>query len=512
MARVERLGQNKPEIVRQVGGMAVITPVNGSLKVPVLSDDAMAAAVTGGGSFAAALSASQAQAIAPDDYITGMTPERAAILVSERRPFWAKQSGGVDIDGRFDPATGWFNLRADNMQRWRKAKARMRTSATGRGEVAVIAPSTYQNNETSPAHTYSTPARIKAMLRTLLGVSDGGTGIDVPWQNFDVPGDGSFTPTVNPRFSFQRSTADGYLKFGDPLATPALPIGFYQYGGVDIKDTGPQANKVVYTPGVAGDLWAYFLETGSRSYIIERTGTTDGTYREVGSDVNDTSAPVVPQSGYLRSGSGGGGQRVAKFTPAGGVTSFRFIANGSSGFARLVGAEIKTAAGLTVHNLAMAGRALYNLFQNDNGTAGTGGPALFVRLAKADVLVIAMELNDYKGSIPLSTWYTQLKTLVQYQQAHGGPDSTGGDVVIVTNAQPDYTDAGWSPSGKAAPLSDYYAAAYRVAIECDVPLLDQAYRWKDKATSAAFYQDVVHPNVYGADDQGSDVARALASV
>lgn len=438
--------------------------------------------------------------------------------LADRRPSWAQNSGGVPIVGAADPATGWFNLRADFLSRWRRGVARAKLG--GRVDLTVFGPSTQAASSQDPASTYSAAARLEAYLLQLLGLTRGGTGIVPIWVEYNQPGDGAWSPARDPRWSFSRNAAQGFVNFADPEnSTTPKPIGIYGYQGIDLRDTSAQNNRATFSIGFdttsTDKAWIYALETGTRTFVVEFDGGTPGAYKDVAASSADATNPAgnVPvAAGFLHDGGGGGGQRFASWTPATGVDALRFIGNGGTGNLRLLAAEVRRVTGLSVHNLSLSGRALYNLFQNNNTVSGIGGPPLLVRMARSDLLVIAHDLNDYAGNVPLTDYYNQLSALIDAQRSYGGPTATGGDAIIVLNAQPNYAVDPWKPAGKAAPLTNYYAAAYRVAMEKGVPLLDHAVRWVDFAHATdVFIDDAVHPNIYGSDDQARVLAATLAS-
>jgi lysophospholipase L1-like esterase len=448
----------------------------------------------------------------------------AGIQGPEARRSW------VVGERRFVPERGWFNVNPTTLAKWIKARQRM-LSGTGQAHIAVLGDSTWHGSSVNPSYQNATPGQLKAMLMSMLGVPSAGTGIVVPWNTYAQTGDATWSNPIEPRLQFKRTVASGNVDWPSGL-------GLYTTGAVRVSDTGAQGNMVGFTPTddagaplVYDELWVYSAETGSQSVIVDyttfdpMTGTPNAFYSIRKDAADTTTAPaygtaVTPLSGYQRDATGAtGGQRVAKISLANAVHNFRFMDDLNTGTGNSVyfgyDARKSTVAGLRVSNLAQSGRALENLWQNGNDANGLAGYVLGTDMVKAALTIIGLMINDDKDGVSAATYKERLRQTVRRARSTAAQGTStqgtgaGGDVIIVCSAQPDYTN--WPPGDPRATFPNFLTAAYEVADEENVALIDTAYRWVDYATSSVFMSDAVHPTKAGQKDIAASIAAALTS-
>lgn len=433
------------------------------------------------------------------------------------RPSWASGTR------RWDAQRGWYNVTPATLSKWVAAAFGM-LAGSAHARITCLGDSTWQGSSANPNSTYAIPAALKSMLMTDLGVVSGGTGMLPFWNTYEFASGatGTSNPASEPRLYFARNTANGNLTFPSG--------GLYTTGMMALNDSGAQTNYVIFAPGIAyDDFYIYAVEGGGRSYLVEMGSSTTvaggaENYYNLSAYYGDVSAPpggtnVAALSGYQRDSAGGsGGQRVGKITFSNGTHNVRIMdnLNADASTSYFLGAEARISnAGLIVDNYAQSGRALRNLAQNSNNTNGVGGAPL-VEMLHPDLLIIPLMLNDYQASVSVATFKTDLTALVQRQKTSGATGTYGngvgadGDVLLFVSAQPNA--ATWPPTPPTTTLTDYYAAAYQVADEQNVALVDGAWRWQNYATSSVLMSDGVHPNQYGSRNHARNVADALLSV
>ncbi|WP_298742273.1 SGNH/GDSL hydrolase family protein [uncultured Microbacterium sp.] len=441
----------------------------------------------------------------------------ASASVAQARPSWA-----VD-GGLFDPTRGWFNVNPTTLAAWLLAKRNMEAGIKS-ASISFLGDSRSMRSGATIRQN-STQGYLKARLLSLLGVPSAGTGMIVPWKDYDNGGtDGTWSPAAESSLSFGRDTAHGNLSF-------PTGWGMYTTGVVAVADDGAQTNFVQFSPKdddgtdyVHDELRIYSIEAAGRS-IFSRDGSTY--YTLLANATNTPNAAlvgtVVPiEAGYQRDATGGsGGQRVAKLAVPSGTHVYKFLDDGSfgTGTGYWIGFEARNTAvvGLRMNYLAQAGRALENAFQGGNAANGVSGYVLATDMLKPDLVIVDMSSNDSKDGISKATYKARLTTLVQRARATGATGAqgngtgAGASVVIVNGGQPNYTVAPWN--GVAATvLPQMLEAAYEVAMEQNVALIDTAYRWQDYNHAKPFLVDAIHPNNAGAKDTAWNIADALTAL
>lgn len=427
------------------------------------------------------------------------TATAALTYVQSNRPVWARG------DRSFDPVTGLYNASARNLNRWRTACGEA-LAGVGQAHVSVIGDSVAAHMWTAPAETSTWPGQLKRMLAASLG--SGGSGIVVPWSDLPIPGTSVFEPRI--------ITADG----ADAGFVVHQDYGLFSGGSMGVHDVADARTSYIHfkPTETVDEFWIYAIGTGYRTRLL----VDESTQYELGAYVGDSGATagwnfVPAKSGYVRSTNAvDGGLRVFQIPVNPGLHQVKILGNGV-GRSIIVGMEGRRAGGVRVSNLSLGGVSIAGLFLNNDELNGYRGLPLAFDVPNADLAILALHINDWQNHRDIATFKNYVVSAVNRQRAVGPTGTNGfgtgaaGDVLLMVNAQPDY--ANHPPDHVQVPaLSEYYQVLYEVADELDVPLLDNAYRWTDYATSQALFRDFIHPTQAGAADIARAAYTALMSV
>ena len=402
------------------------------------------------------------------------------------RPSWATSNGAYDV------TLDAYNLHPGNLSHWRAARARA-GSGVGTGHVTAFLDSVMYgaaaSGVTQPKPTHAIYGRLKLMLDAEFG--DAGSGIVIPWDTWFA------TPADDPR-----------LVVTGTASTVAL--GAHQLGAIRWLN-GAGVNYVEFTD-TCTEFVVYTLASGSRPRV-----TIDGgaEYTIAGNpDLDPSLTDYDPEPGFWGEGASSG--QIVTHIPAGtlGSHTLRILAptNGTS-YVTLAGVEGRTGdPGIRVSGMARSGIASVDLVTDDI-TNGLLGMAVSLDMAQADLAVMLLAMNDFQGHVSVATFKDRITTAVQRQKSTSGYGA-GGDVLLVTAAQPDYAYPIPADGTYVPAMSEYYTALYEVADSEDVPLLDIASRWVDFGTSDAlgFFGDSLHPGDAGSEDIARAIHNALMAV
>jgi hypothetical protein len=441
-------------------------------------------------------------------------------------------SGGSEMAGKADTGvpvwgTGWksfdrerglYNFSARTLPRFRKAKANA-VAGLAQLHISVIGDSTsHLADYTTPQAQSTWSAKMRDTLMRTLGLQVGGSGFLSMWTEAFTD-EVSNTPAWEPRLAFHAG-AGGSI-------THLNSFGTFGYNAVQLF-TNVDKGEVVFTPGeYADEFWVYMLGSGYHT-LVTVWGGAGGTQFEIGGYPGEVFTPgggwtaIDPQPGYVRhdNPAAGGGLVVARLPVARQNNWSAYIRSPAPGVSYLAGVESRdttVAGGLRVSNLSEGGRSMNDIFTANNEVSGYGGMPFALDAQKAHLAIIALGMNDWQGHLDKATFKARLKTVVARQRStaatgtFGHGVGAGGDALLWISAQPDF--ANHPPDHIQVPAwEDFMRTVYEVADEDDVALVDEAYRWKDYATSSALMRDFIHPNRVGHADQGVALGSALASV
>lgn len=199
------------------------------------------------------------------------------------------------------------------------------------------------------------------------------------------------------------------------------------------------------------------------------------------------------------------------------------IAGNAAGAVQVFGVEGRITGNgrWRVTNQGFDGKSLATLFNNNTSGETTGLRGLpFIDSLKADLLVIALGINDWQATASVAASKALLTSVVQRQRskatnALGGPHA-GGEAVLLWNPSPYTADVptGLQPVGGPtwAAYRDMY---YQVADEQNCALIDLGQLWGldfNKvfgSTYGGLFADRIHPNDRGAGDMAGMINRAL---
>lgn len=336
-------------------------------------------------------------------------------------------------------------------------------------------------------------------LRSILAGRHGDTGGGFTLANNSVLTNGAW----DPRWAFSGTVTN--QAFG-PFKKSCYRIAA---GGSYVEFTDVCDKFVVYIVPAGG---------ASPSLIsVSVDGVVAGT---ISNQSNYSGSPSLPRrSGYFSNTTQ---SHTVVDVPAGALGSHTLrISSGTTGDVFLVAVEaiVSTAGTFRVGNMSISGESLSSFgagTANNDETNGLFGRP-WIDTLRADLLVIALGINDWQAQRSLATVKTELGNLIARQRASGtsgGGANADGDAVLVWNPKPDtatlgggaYTNPSWDA---------YRAAWYEAADQFDVPLLDFGDRWGGSYATAnglGLYADAIHPNDSGADDLAAGVAHALFNV
>ena len=269
------------------------------------------------------------------------------------------------------------------------------------------------------------------------------------------------------------------------------------------------------------EFWVWNLSAAGSVNSVTIDGVAAGTFRD------QKGAPGGGASNAMSPGYGAMQIMTRIPAPSLGVHTLR-ITPGAASNLTLLGIEGRVAKLGTwrVSNPSVSGKSLGSLFaspgfEDANEFFGLG----LVDSLRADVLLIALGLNDWHEGRSKAWIKDALRVLVQRQRSAGSSghatypgQHANGDAVLVfppqvrlkANGLPDYAGG----EGAVIPWSDLRAAFYEIADEQDVVLIDFGERWEgfQKGWDKGLFADPLHPGDTGALDLADGVMQALFEV
>ena len=325
-------------------------------------------------------------------------------------------------------------------------------------------------------------------------------------------------------------TGGGFTLFDNNLfANPAWDPRLAKTGNVVTHTFGPFTSSTWRADGadlstyidvtdVCSEFWIYSV-TGGGQFTVSIDGGATIALSNISSGVGGT---IARESGYAFSVPLGVAQNVFRI-PAGAIGQhtlrIRPSSNGSNDvFAIAIEPRIPTPGTFRVGNMSISGKSL-NTFIHADDRSGVGNPLYgltWLDALRADLLLIALGINDWQGQRSLATIKSDLSMVIDRQRSAGstlGGLHPNGDAILVWNPKPNTATLGGG--AYVDPTWDAVRAVfYEVAIEKDVVLIDMGERWKDFATANALglFADTIHPGDAGADDIAAGVVHALFDV
>lgn len=369
--------------------------------------------------------------------------------------------------------------------RWRSVLNQVR-SASKQAHVAVVCDSIGSTGAplSNPKYKANWPGHLRRMLDGEFGPA--GTGMVI--MDWDLRA----TPAYDDR-----------LVFTGPYTNAAY--GFFQHGGQQM-DAGASLAFVATAP----EFWVLNLSSASGANSAEIDGSAAGTFRNISSG-----GPAVTHAREAGTHS----NQILTRIPAGAAAAHTLrILPPAGTFASLLAVEgrIPTPGTIRVSNIGVSGVSLMSgVRANDEANGHYGLP--LVDVLKADLLIIALGINDWNLRRSIADLKADLGTLITRQMASGtnagGGTKAAGDAMLVWNPQPDLETlpAGSSPGPT---WDEYREAYYDVADQYNVPLLDLGGRWKDFPTANAMglFGDGIHVSDTGSADIAPAVRNAILNV
>lgn len=391
-------------------------------------------------------------------------PALVNAALADGRPTW------MPATRTFDARLGTWNLTPANMKRWKVAQARMK-AGLGPGVIQVVGDSLAHLGG-PPWNVGSWPGRMRKELVKVFG--DGGSGIANLWNLIPLTSHTAASSDEDNRWT--------YVNAGTGTSNLTAYVGgTFRASMVKITDPGRDSYLEFTNAGEPfSEAWLYGINTTTRSMI-----SIDGVDRSWAKDANDNAGADVPVlAGYAS------GQRVSKITLPMGVHTIRIY--GTSTGVVMGGAEGRiTGSNLIVHNSSKSSATLNGLGVSGGApAAGVDGYGWTLDMLKADLVDFAIHINDWQGHRPLDLFVADVVAATARAQANGS------SVIWTLSPQPDY--ANYPPTGGNSPAyTEYLRSIYAAANSTDVPVIDNAYIWRDYATMSDLFNDGLHQNNLG---------------
>jgi lysophospholipase L1-like esterase len=266
---------------------------------------------------------------------------------------------------------------------------------------------------------------------------------------------------------------------------------------------------------VADEFWIYTLSSGTGTFTYQVDSGTVVSASTAGSGAGGT---AVRESGFYNTASNSHNvYKVTTGSTASHVLKLRPSATGNL-FVMYVEARINGNGRFRISNAAQSSKSLPNIvptagihdFGDSTGLTGLAP----VDSLKADLLILALGINDWQGQHALNNIRLRLETMIARQRASTNPTAgvvpANGDIVLLWNPQPDTATLGGGAYINPQ-WNDVRNLFYEVAEDNDVALIDLGERWKNYSTAngLGLYADTIHPSDKGAGDIAGSVYRAL---
>ena len=377
--------------------------------------------------------------------------------------------------------------------RWRQIRTRV-LAGDRQGHIAWVGDSipygAASTGATNPKHQKNYPGRVRSIINRTHG--NAGTGFTL------LDNDLFNNPAWDPRFV--RSGLGWTAHTFGPYALSCWRCD----GGID---------RYFEFTDVGTEFWFYTLASGA-PFQIQIDGAAP--ILMDGSKGGQVGSGVDAELGYLNgAGSsinvnkiamGALGTHTLRIIPATSDTNDLFLI--------AVEARVPTAGTFRVGNMSRNGAGTSTIVSSSDDANGTRGLP-WIDSLRADLLVMALNTNDWQGQSPLVNFKGRVATIVNRQRQVGvsatGSTYAGGDAVLVLHPKPDVATLGGGAYINPS-WDQYRAAMYELAEELDVCLIDFGDRWGGSyatANSRGLFADAIHPGDAGADDLAAGIVHAL---
>jgi lysophospholipase L1-like esterase len=297
-----------------------------------------------------------------------------------------------------------------------------------------------------------------------------------------------------------------------------VPWTFGPFSHSTFRADGSDLATYIEFTDTCTEFWVYAFSAGGSFTVsidggpaktVNNNATSSGGYdyqKEAGYFAYPVAAPTSGQL-VFKIPAGALGQHTIRLTPNSNASYDLFLA--------AIEARIPTSGTFRVGNMSISGKSYQSFLSGSSDTSGLAG-AVMIDMFRADLLILAIGVNDWQGQRSISALSTDVATAVNRQRAVGvnatnGSMQAGGDVVLLWNPEPDvatlgggtYTNPSWD---------QYRDAMYDLSDQNDVGLIDLGGRWGGSfATGNSFgmFADTIHPNDKGMGDIAGSVEHAL---
>lgn len=363
--------------------------------------------------------------------------------------------------------------------RWRRLRDATIAGLT-QGHIAIVGDSIAAGADVPvPKPDHDWPGRFRVLLDRQFGPA--GTGIIFPDTTVYA------NPTWDPRIARSGNVT-------------TMPYGLFRAGCWKLA---PQAGTAFYIKGTSDTTVFYSIPAGApglakaSSPLVKTIRNTDtGAAPDVERDPRYAQLVTAVPWGAVEA------DRIAALEPP--------VSADPNAATLLVGAEARISGTGTfrVSNASVNGQSLGTLFALPNYDDGNHFYGLsIIDMIDADLLVIALGINDWQASRSIADLKANLTTLIRRQRSTSA-GKPAGDVMLLWNPQPDL--ATFQPPGGPS-WESYRQAYYEVAKVENVALLDLGLLWQDEATATTLgvMTDGIHPNANGSIDIAAAVYQAV---
>jgi len=349
----------------------------------------------------------------------------------------------------YDGARNTYNLRASHLLKIRAALGKA-IGGTGLASIAALGTS-IAAGQGALAGSTSYPVRLRQLFEAV-GVPIAGTG-NVLCHHGDT--------TADARWGFVGT----WTKF----------------------NPGPTSRTVLYS-------------SATTSATATFTADLPGTVVEVRYSNSSGPFTVAIDGGSAVTVTPAGGTAIATYTVSGlADTTHTVVATRTSGTLYLVGANVRKATGLQIHNVGLGGARANDLYL----TQPYDARSLVRDVLIPDLCLVNVMTNEAYTEVSAATFKTNMTSMLTSLVNGGIP------LVLIAEIPAGGTT---TPTGNAMNLTAFRTALYELAITFDVPVIDLYERWGGTyagANGVGMMFDTFHPNAAGYGDYASAIIQSI---